>query len=257
MIYIGTCGYSYKDWVGPVYPEGTRSANMLEHYSSRFDFVEINSSFYHMPGLQLFESIVKRTPNRFKTAVKLFQGFTHTDAPDMKLADNFLYSIQPLIESGRLVCLLAQFPYSFHYTDRNLDRLKQLRQWFSGLQVNVEFRNNEWVRKDVVELLKKEDLGFVCVDEPKVRGLVGKVLVTTSQVSYLRMHGRNSAKWYGEEGLERYNYLYGRNELMEWLPGIMEFEKSSAITVIAFNNHPKGQAVENAGMIADILSQRL
>ncbi|NJD02207.1 MAG: DUF72 domain-containing protein, partial [Ruminiclostridium sp.] len=118
---------------------------------------------------------------------------------------------------------------------------------------NVEFRNNEWIRQDVIGLLKNDDLGFVCVDEPKVKGLIGKVMATTSQISYLRMHGRNAEKWYGGEGPERYDYLYDRDKLLEWLPGIMEFEKSSAITVIAFNNHPKGKAVENARMMAEIL----
>lgn len=253
MIYIGTCGYSYKDWVGPVYPAGTRDANMLEHYCALFDFVEINSSFYHMPRLQLFESIVKRTPDRFRTAVKLFQGFTHMESPDEKLAEGFSYSIQPLLESGRLLCLLAQFPYSFHHTPENLDRLKLLRQWFPHVPINVEFRNSGWIRPEVAELLKKEDLGFVCVDEPKLKGLLGKILATTSQISYLRLHGRNAEKWYGGEGSERYDYLYGRNELMEWIPGIAKFEQNSALTVIAFNNHPRGQAVENAHMMADIL----
>lgn len=77
MIYVGTCGYSYKDWIGPFYPEGTKDSQMLEHYSYCFNFAEINSSFYHMPKLQLFDSIVKRTPDNFKVAVKLFQSFTH------------------------------------------------------------------------------------------------------------------------------------------------------------------------------------
>lgn len=71
MIYIGTCGYSYKDWIGPFYPEGTKDASMLEYYAQYFDFVEINSSFYHMPRLQLFESIAKRTPDRFGAATIL------------------------------------------------------------------------------------------------------------------------------------------------------------------------------------------
>lgn len=256
MIHIGTCGYSYKDWIGPFYPEGTKDAQMLEYYCIHFGFVEINSTFYHMPGLKLFESIVRRTPDSFMASVKLFQGFTHMEEYDTKLSENFLYAVQPLIESGRLICLLAQYPYSFHYSERNLDRLKQLRQCFPDVNVNVEFRNREWIRQEVFDLLRKEDLGFVCVDEPRVKGLIGKVLATTSKVSYLRMHGRNAAKWYAGEGPERYDYLYGRNELEEWLPGINELEKSSPVTVVAFNNHPKGKAVENARLMAEIIKQR-
>lgn len=257
MIYIGTCGYSYKDWIGPFYPQGTSQAQMLDYYCTYFDFVEINSSFYHMPRRQLFESIIKRTPDSFKVAVKLFQGFTHMEMADEKLAGDFLQAVWPLAEAGRLICLLAQFPYSFCCTVQGLDRLKRLRQWFERVNLSVEFRNQEWISKEMVEFLKKENIGFVCVDEPRLKGLIGKVMVSTSQVSYLRMHGRNSLKWYSGEGSERYNYLYGRDELMEWVPAILEFEKESALTVIAFNNHPLGKAVENARMMADILGKKL
>lgn len=257
MICIGTCGYSYKEWVGPFYPAGTKDNSMLEYYAAHFNFVEINSSFYHMPRLQLFESIARRTPDSFKTAVKLFQGFTHEAASDDKLAEGFSYSIQPLVESGKLLCLLAQFPYSFHYTPENMDRLKKIREWFRDVNVNVEFRNQNWIRKDVIALLRSENLGFVCVDEPDVKGLIRKVLVTTSNVSYLRLHGRNAAKWYEGQGSERYDYLYSEEELFEWLPGIKELEENSQITVIAFNNHPKGRAVANGKMLAGLLQSAL
>jgi len=253
MVYVGTCGYSYKDWIGPVYPEGTKDSLMLEYYSTEFDFVEVNSSFYHMPRRQLFESIAKRTPNSFKTAVKLFQGFTHLEAPDVGMAEGFIDAIRPMTEGGRLICLLAQFPYSFHYTEKNVDRIKQISQWFQDIPVNVEFRNREWIRKDVMDLLASENLGYVCVDEPKLKGLIGKVSASTSQISYLRMHGRNAAKWYGSEGMERYDYLYDRSELSEWLPEIIGFGKSSSVTVISFNNHPKGKAVENARLMKELL----
>lgn len=253
MLRIGTCGYSYKDWIGPFYPDGIRDSLMLEYYSSEFDFVEVNSSFYHMPRQQLFESIARRTPESFTTAVKLFQGFTHMEGADEKLAEAFTYSIKPLVEAGKLICLLAQFPYSFRFTDENIDRLKRLRDWFGDLELNVEFRNQSWIKSDVIEFLKKENLGFVCVDEPAIKGLVKKVLVTTSNVAYLRMHGRNASKWYGSEGMERYDYLYDEAELMEWVPGIKELEGESKMTVIAFNNHPKGKAVENSRLLLKLL----
>lgn len=253
MLHIGTCGYSYKDWIGPFYPQGTKDNFMLEYYSGTFDFVEINSSFYHMPRLQLFESIVRRTPDSFKTAVKLFQGFTHTREADNRLAESFMYSIRPLVESNRLLCLLAQFPYSFHYNAANMDLIKNIREWFKDIEINIEFRNQNWMKREVMEFLKKENLGFVCVDEPNLKGLIKNVLFVTSKVAYLRMHGRNAQKWYGGEGPERYDYLYSEEELMEWVPKVKELEAGSQITVIAFNNHPKGKAVENAKTLIRLL----
>lgn len=253
MIYIGTSGYSYKDWIGPFYPEGTKDNAMLAYYSQHFNFVEINSTYYHMPGLQLFNSINNKTSDEFRTAVKLFKGFTHERNLEASDAQKFSYAIKPIMESSKLICLLAQFPYSFHCNSENMDYVKRVREWFGDIEVNVEFRNQNWIRREVMEVLKKEGLGFVCVDEPRIRGLIKQVVAFTSKVSYLRLHGRNAGKWYEGEGSQRYDYLYNSDELMEWIPGIRAMRDNSAITVIAFNNHPQGKAVINAKTLEGLL----
>lgn len=254
MVYIGTAGYSYKDWIGPFYPEGTKSSQMLQYYCQHFNFVEINSSFYHMPSLKLFNSICTNTPDKFKTVVKLFGGFTHERNMDIESAEKFRFAISPLMESDKLISVLAQFPYSFHYNEANVGYLKRLKEWFKDVEISVEFRNQEWINRTVVSFLKKEKLGFVCVDEPNINGLVKKVIAITSNVTYLRFHGRNSDKWYDGEGSQRYNYLYTREELLQWVRGIKELERNSGITVVSFNNHPLGKAVENAKALSAFLN---
>lgn len=255
MIYIGTAGYSYKDWIGPFYPDGTKDGSMLEHYSRYFDFTELNSTYYHMPSLRLFDSLNRKTPDNFKFAVKLYKGFTHNRDLSKEEATKFIYSVNPIIESNKLICLLVQLPYSFHYNHNNADYLKLLRSWFEGVNVCVEFRNVNWVRKEVIELLKKEDIGFVCVDEPRIRGLIGSVLAVTSNISYIRMHGRNREKWYAGEGSERYNYLYSKDELLEWIPKIKHVKNHSDIAIISFNNHPIGRAAQNARELKQLINK--
>lgn len=246
MIRVGTAGYSYADWVGPFYPEGTKSTGMLEYYSLFFNFVEVNSTYYHMPGLRLFEGMDKKTPVDFKFAVKLFGGFTHERNSGQAEADKFKYSLAPIVQSGKLACLLAQFPYSFHYSTESVDYLKNLRQCFQEYELCIEFRNREWIRKDVFDMLRQEGMGFVCVDEPGLRGLISNVTAVTSKVAYLRLHGRNADKWYTGEGSERYDYLYGASELLEWVNRLQEMDDDSGVTLVSFNNHPKGKAIENA-----------
>jgi len=253
MIKVGTAGYSYADWIGPFYPEGTKPARMLEYYSSFFSFVEINSTYYHMPGLKLFEGMNKKTPDDFRFAVKLFGGFTHERSSDRAEAEKFIYSLAPIVESGKLVCLLAQFPYSFHYNKSNIDYLKTLKAYFHNYELCIEFRNREWIRKDVFDFLTSEGLGFVCVDEPNIRGLIGNVIAVTSNVAYLRLHGRNMEKWYAGEGSSRYDYLYSESELLEWIGRIREMEECAGITLVSFNNHPKGKAIENAKVLMGYL----
>ena len=254
MISVGTAGYSYKDWIGPFYPIGTKDPQMLEYYSMSFNFVEVNSSYYHMPSLKLFESMDKKTPGNFRFAVKLFGGFTHERNTGNLEAEQFKYSIRPLVENQKLVCILAQFPYSFHYNSENMDYIKNLRSMFSEYNVNVEFRNRQWIKNEVFVEMQREDIGFVCVDEPGIKGLINNVIAVTSKVAYLRLHGRNAEKWYAGEGSERYDYLYSTSELLEWVNRIRELEAGGGNTLISFNNHPKGKAVENAKALIGYLS---
>lgn len=253
MVYVGTAGYSYKDWIGPFYPDGTKDNNMLEYYCLHFNFVEVNSSYYHMPGIRLFESMNRKTPQSFRFAVKLFGGFTHERSSGSMEAEQFRYAIRPIQENGKLICLLAQFPFSYHFNSENLEYLKKIRQWFEGIPVNIEFRNQGWIRSEVMQFLKSQELGFVCVDEPGITGLIRNVVVSTSDVAYLRMHGRNAGKWYSGKGSERYDYLYSRDELLEWVSRINELEGKSSVMVVSFNNHPMGKAVENARALLGLL----
>jgi Uncharacterized conserved protein len=254
MVRVGTAGYSYKDWISVFYPEGIKDTYMLEYYSMNFNFVEVNSSYYHMPGMKLFESMNRKTPDDFKFAVKLFGGFTHERNIGSTEAAQFIYSLGPLVESGKLICLLAQFPYSFHYNIENVEYLKRLRAMFGDFEVNMEFRNQNWIKNDVFNMMKNENMGFVCVDEPAIKGLIKNVVVVTSKVAYLRLHGRNAEKWYAGEGSERYDYLYSTEELLEWVNRIREIEDGSGTTLVSFNNHPKGKAIENAKALIGYLN---
>ncbi len=76
-IRIGTSGYSFVDWVGTFYPEGTPRGKMLDEYVRHFDVVEINSSHYRIPTADMFARMESKTPPGFEFMVKLFQGMTH------------------------------------------------------------------------------------------------------------------------------------------------------------------------------------
>ena len=246
MIRVGTAGYSYTDWIGPFYPAGIKKAEMLEFYSQHFSFVEINTTYYHMPGMRLFQGLDRKTPPDFLFAVKLFGGFTHERHCGKEDAERFIYALSPIIDSGKLSCILAQFPYSFHYNAQNCDHLMRLREYFDGYELCIEFRNREWIKGEVFDFMRREGLGFVCVDEPNLRGLIGNVIAVTSGTAYLRLHGRNAEKWYSGQGSERYDYLYSGSELLEWIGRLREMDDNAALTLVSFNNHPKGKAIENA-----------
>ncbi|HBM74378.1 MAG TPA: DUF72 domain-containing protein [Clostridiaceae bacterium] len=254
MIYIGTSGYSYDDWIGCFYSKGISKGQMLPEYAKRFKFTEVNSTYYSIPNRFMFYNLAKKTPDDFKFTVKLHRSMTHSRNAGDDAYKAFNEALSPIIESNKLGCIVAQFPYSFHMSNENLDYIKTVKEHFKYIPICVEFRSEDWMKQEVYKQLSMEDIGFVCVDEPDIKGLVKKASVVTSKVGYVRFHGRNSEKWYNhKQSYERYNYLYTEDELKEWVPRIQRIDSNSDLTFVAFNNHFKGQGAENAMMLEELL----
>lgn len=253
MLEIGTSGYSYKDWKGTFYPEDIKQNDMLSYYAEHYSFTEINSTYYNMTGLSMFKGLNDKTPDDFSFSVKAFGGFTHSrDAGDTE-AQRFIESMKPIIESGKLGCILFQFPNSFAFNGENLDYLKKVREYFKNQRAAIEFRSNTWARQETMQFLKQNNAAWVCVDEPNIRGLVRPAVAVTSDIGYIRFHGRNQAKWYNhEKAYERYDYMYSKEELNEWLPRIKYINSHASKTYIAFNNHFRAQGAKNASMLKSL-----
>lgn len=257
MIYIGTSGFSYDDWKGRFYPEGISRRDMLAYYAARFNAVEINSSYYALPGAASFASMARRTPEGFRFAVKAHKDMTHAESPDAEMFDRFLDSIRPLRDAGKLGCALAQFPWSFKRTPRNVELLREFRERVGDLPTVVEFRNADWVNDETFGLLRELGLGFCSVDEPGLKGLMPPVAEATSDVGYVRFHGRNAAKWWKhEQAYERYDYLYTEDQLSEWIPRVTRIDSRARETYVFFNNHYQGKSAENARMFARMLGMQ-
>ena len=126
-IVIGTSGYSYADWVGPYYPEGTSSSAFLTQYARDFALTELNFSYYRMPDPRMLSRLVEKTPDSFRFVVKAHRSITHDRAATWREdARRFAGATRELQEHGRLAGLLLQFPYSFHYTRSNRRYLAEL-----------------------------------------------------------------------------------------------------------------------------------
>lgn len=256
-IYIGTSGYSYRDWVGYFYPEGIKPQQMLAYYAQQFPFAEVNSTYYRPPTPAMLLAMTRKTPPEFLFAVKAYKSLTH-ERPKNIAGDcwQFLQALQPLVEAGKLAAVLLQFPYSFHCTQENHEYLIQLHQHLPGLPIAVEFRNRNWVNPRTWELLRKLGWAYTCVDEPQLKGLVRPKIAVTAPISYVRFHGRNAKQWWQhDQAYQRYDYLYSEDELIPWVTNIRALAAQTKAVYIAFNNHYQGQAVCNAKMLRELLAQ--
>lgn len=244
MIYLGTSGFSYNDWVGSFYPVGMPKREWLLYYAREFNACEINSTYYALPKPASLESMVKKTGEGFLFAVKANQQMTHEQKDNEEVFKAFRKVLTTLIERGKMGCVLAQFPYSFRFNTQNRHYLETFRERLRDLPIVIEFRNAGWLRKDLFDWLCQNELGFCCVDEPQLPNLLPPIAEASSKIAYVRFHGRNTEKWWNHEhAYERYDYSYSPEELEEWLPKIRHLDQQAEETFVFANNHWQGQAV--------------
>jgi uncharacterized protein YecE (DUF72 family) len=248
MFKVGTSGFSYVDWKGQFYPRGISDREMLPFYADRYPMVEINSTYYQLPKVANMRAMVDKTPEDFEFVIKAHRSITHERREPHLSLPPFLEGVEPVSESGKLGCLLFQFPGSFRHSEEATSFIRDLRdelprEW----PAVVEFRHSGWLRGTVYEALAQMDLGFVNCDMPSLRGLMPPTDVVTSDISYVRFHGRNAGAWYDhDQAWERYDYGYSDQELTEWVPRLMDIARRSRKAYVVFNNHPRGQSARNA-----------
>jgi uncharacterized protein YecE (DUF72 family) len=260
-ILIGTSGFSYEDWIGPVYPAGTTKEEMLSYYSGElgFNIVELNFTYYKQPSAIGMDRMLKTVPEGFTFAVKAHESMTHKirSADSSFIRDEgafgtFLNGVAPLAESGRLKCVLAQFPMKFQRNRDTVDHLKWFADRLKTIRLVVEFRNKSWVSQSTFDLLKGLGVGCCVVDEPDLPDLVPFTPVFTANPAYFRFHGRN-LRWFNDSAAQRYNYLYSESELRSTLESITRISAVADETLIFFNNHFQGSAVKNAKMLKGLV----
>jgi uncharacterized protein YecE (DUF72 family) len=254
-ILIGTSGYSFRDWVGPFYPPGTKPGDFLPHYCRHFEAVEVNSTYYGIPHPRVLEQMQRKTPPNFHFTVKLNRAMTHDSSRDPRLYQEFLAVLEPLKQAGKYDGLLAQFPWGFKRTPDSLAHLGALRELLPGEPLFVEFRHDSWLVPGFEEWLREKGLGYCSVDEPRLRGLIPPIARITSQDAYVRFHGRNARNWWGGPG-DRYDYEYSEGELREWLQKITELAERARRTYLFFNNCHAGQAARNAKLMQELIRQQ-
>ena len=268
-IYIGTSGWSYLrgegSWRGYFYPVGNK-ANELEYYSRYFRTVEINSSFYRPPNPVYVANWVQKVPEGFLFTAKLWQKFTHpkmfkeTTGSEAIISladiDIFKKSIEPLLSSGKLGALLAQFPPSFRNEDFNRQIIKAIMKNFTGYRLAVELRHRSWSDDPQTEkLLKDGKAAWVQIDEPVFKSSIARRLPLTSDMAYFRFHGRNAENWWSGDNETRYKYLYTDSEIEELTQIVINASRREKLTFAFFNNHWQGYAPRNAVSMIKSLQQ--
>lgn len=245
VLLLGTQGFSFDDWVGPFYPEGTGRKSYLEAYSRHFQTVEIDSTFYGVPRVTTVEGWRDRTPEGFRFAAKFPRAITHEkmllDAG--RETDTFIRVMELLEE--KLAVLTLQFSYAFK--PEFMDRLDEyLGNLPSGHRYAVEVRNRGWMKPEFADMLRKHNTALVLQDlyyMPRLDWI-------TADFTVVRWLGRR-------RDVEVFDHIQiNRTErLREWTERIWTFINQGIDIYGYFNNHFAGHSPASVRQFAEMVGQ--
>lgn len=181
---IGCSGYYYPEWKGSFYPEGLGTSKWLGYYSTIFNSVELNGTFYRQPKIENLKKYARMTPADFRFSAKASRYITHV--LKMKEARTFVDEFSLLLERGleeKFDKLLFQLPATFKYSEENLESVFGTVP--SDSRNVIEFRDISWWNETVFSRFRESNLVFCNVDYPGLQ----PPFVSTGKKFYLRLHG--------------------------------------------------------------------
>jgi uncharacterized protein YecE (DUF72 family) len=289
-ILVGTSSWADPGFVKEWYPPKLAAGERLPWYAQRLRYVELNSSFYAVPDRNTVHKWVKDTPDDFVFDVKAHRLLSRHSAPveslppelrndarttgrgrvqltaelETALAERLVEETAPLAEAGKLGAYLVQLTPAFSPGRRSLDELDRLVEALKPHRVAVELRHRGWVsdkrREDTLRWFADSGVVFVDVDAPSDDHFSimpsGLDAVTTDELAYLRLHGRNGEGYLkGKSVAERFGWRYDDKELEEIAGRVQGLAEQATEVHVAFNNNRGDDAPTAAQRFRSLLGQ--
>lgn len=261
IIKCGPAGWAHRHWEGIVYPKGLGpDFSALEFLAERFDTLEITSSFYHLvrPEMAGYWMRLVSGNKRFQFTARLNRQFTHERVTDEAAVRKFSEGLRPLLDRGRLGCLVMQFPSSFRFTTENRAFLIQLRRLFHEFPLVAELRHASWNLDEAAGTLIDYHIGFANLDQPTSVRALPPASRLTWRIGYVKLHGQRCGPGFDLFDDRAYpvsgnSYRYSSEELAEWRTRVLNVARFAESTFVIFNNDAAGHAVVNALQMKTLL----
>jgi uncharacterized protein YecE (DUF72 family) len=186
-LHLGTIGWSYNFWKDKFYPSKSSSKDFLAYYSTKFETVEVDSTFYRIPTEKAVTTWESQTPSNFLFSFKFPRLITHIKMLKGIERETRLFLERTELLGGKLGALLLQFPPTFG-VDRFSDLADFLQRLPKGRRYVVEVRNERWFSGDFYSLLRANGVALAWADSPSMPQS-GEV---TSDFLYFRWEGDRS-----------------------------------------------------------------
>ena len=238
---IGTSGWEYAHWKGSFYPRDLPRDRRFEFYAERFDTVELNATFYRLPGADVFAGWADRAPNGFVFAVKASRYLTHL----RRLRE----PAEPLDRLWSRARRLGRHlgPMLYQLPPRWRPNLERLEAFLAAVPPDddqaLEFRDRRWDRPDVITTLGASPVSLCLHDMPGSETTPRPV----GRLVYVRFHGAGA----------RYGGSYSSQRLSAWAGRIAGWAAAGLPVWAYFNNDLGGHAVVDADRLRTMVDRRL
>jgi uncharacterized protein YecE (DUF72 family) len=238
-INIGTAGWDYKDWVGSFYPKQLERTQQLEYFSKYFAIVEINSTFYNLPSIDMVENWKLRVPEKFFFIVKVWKKITHNlNDPELDLLVEKFFSTMEVLKE-KIKAFLLQFPPWFKYSESHFYKLRSLLNLLPfEYKYIIELRDNSWFNSNI--LLKFIDGNQIILGTTYMPELI-PYYMENQKYYYIRLIGDRKLTIFNRiqrNQKDALNDLYKNIQNLNKIPEIYEI-------FIIVNNHFQGFAPES------------
>ncbi|WP_029898979.1 DUF72 domain-containing protein [Desulfohalovibrio reitneri] len=236
--FVGTSGWSYPHWRGTFYPGGLPRDEELAFCAERFGALEINNTFYSLPGREAVLGWRKAVPKGFPFAVKASRYLTHMKKlkDPRQGVDSFFAAVDAL--GPNLGPVLFQLPPNWRV---NIKRLRAFLDALpDGRRFAFEFRDTSWITEETLDLLRERKAAF-CIYH--LAGYFSPKEVTTDFI-YIRLHGPG----------DKYQGSYPERDLADWAGAISAWTAEGLDVYCFFDNDQEGYAAHNAARLAEMIS---
>ena len=180
--YIGTSGFSYKEWKGSFYPEDLPAKKMLEFYAENLPAVEINNTFYRMPNPTMLKGWAELVPPDFRFVLKAPRKITHSKPLREKGAELTYFFKMAAELDDKLGATLFQMP---PYLRRDIKLIADFADLLpSANPIAFEFRHASWFDDELYDILQKKGYAVCCSDSGNEEL---SQFVVTADWGYLRL----------------------------------------------------------------------
>lgn len=238
-LYIGTSGWNYKAWKDTFF-QGVRQKEWLEHYTTRFNAVEVNATFYRLLQDNVLQGWLKRTPEGFCFAVKGSRYISHTKRlkDPLEAVRRQRDNLEPLRD--RIGAVVWQMPGNLRKDTERLQRfLQALRSEWAWARHAFEFRDTSWFDEEVAGILGQHNMA-VCISDAADWPMWDAV---TSDLVYVRLHGNR----------ETYQSEYTEEELGHWAERGRNWLSEGRTVHFYFDNTDAGAAPHNGLRLRELL----